>query len=107
VTRHHRRADLPPSSKAQPGWPRTAGDNDYKPTQPKLHGTIKFFDRSKSFGFIIPDDTDQREVFVHAKGFIALPEEPAKLDTLPVTYRIRPPRDGDKGPVAKDVELAQ
>jgi len=64
-------------------------------------------EKEAAFGFIIPDDTDQREVFVHAKGFIALPEEPAKLDTLPVTYRIRPPRDGDKGPVAKDVELAQ
>jgi CspA family cold shock protein len=29
-------------------------------------GTVKFFDERKGFGFIIPDDAADQDVFVHA-----------------------------------------
>ena len=32
-------------------------------------GTVKFFNESKGFGFIVVDDT-QEEIFVHASGLI-------------------------------------
>lgn len=31
-------------------------------------GTVKFFNETKGFGFIIPEDTNEKEVFVHISG---------------------------------------
>jgi CspA family cold shock protein len=34
-----------------------------------MEGTVKFFNNTKGFGFIKPDDSDQ-DVFVHTTGLI-------------------------------------
>jgi CspA family cold shock protein len=67
-------------------------------------GTVKFFNHSRGFGFITPDDGG-KDVFVHitaleASGLPAL-DEGAK-----VTFETEPDRRG-KGPQAVNVALAE
>ena len=64
-------------------------------------GTVKWFNDSKGFGFIAPDDGGS-DVFVHfsaiaAEGFRTLSEGQK------VTFEVE---DGPKGPQAKDVNAA-
>ncbi|WMX16257.1 MULTISPECIES: cold-shock protein [unclassified Aureispira] len=61
------------------------------------NGTVKFFNDSKGYGFITPDDGG-RDVFVHANGLI---DEIAQGDK--VSYDIE---DGRKGPNAVNVRVA-
>jgi len=60
-------------------------------------GTVKFFNESKGFGFITPDQGG-KEVFVHATG---LQDEIREGDA--VTYEVE---DGKKGPSAVNVKTA-
>ena len=67
-------------------------------------GTVKFFNHSRGFGFITPDDGG-KDVFVHitaleASGLPAL-DEGAK-----VTFETEPDQRG-KGPQAVNVALAE
>jgi CspA family cold shock protein len=59
-----------------------------------LKGTVKFFNETKGFGFIV-DASTNRDVFVHVSGLID------KIQTGDeVTYEIK---DGKKGPTAVNV----
>jgi CspA family cold shock protein len=67
-------------------------------------GTVKFFNHSRGFGFIAPED-GSKDVFVHItalekSGLTAL-DEGAK-----VTFETEPDRHG-KGPQAVNVQLAE
>ena len=63
-------------------------------------GTVKWFNESKGFGFISPDD-GSKDVFVHfsaiaSEGFRSLAEGQQ------VTYDVE---DGPKGPQAANVKI--
>jgi len=60
-----------------------------------MQGIVKFFNRTKNFGFITPED-GSKDVFVHGTNVIG--ESIADGDT--VTYE---EGEGRKGPEAKDV----
>jgi len=60
-------------------------------------GTVKFFNESKGFGFIIDDET-KAEVFVHISGLVDKINQDDK-----VTFSIT---EGRKGPNAIEVKLA-
>lgn len=62
-----------------------------------LSGTVKFFNDSKGFGFIV-DNNSGEEIFVHASGLIDNIREGDK-----VTYRTE---RGKKGMNAVDVKIA-
>lgn len=59
-------------------------------------GTVKFFNESKGFGFITPDDGSQ-DVFVHVSGLI---DEINEKDR--VSYELK---DGPKGKNAVNVRI--
>ncbi len=62
-------------------------------------GTVKFFNETKGFGFIEPDNNPNgKDLFVHVSGVI---DEIKQGDS--VTFDIE---DGKKGPVAANVKLA-
>ena len=61
------------------------------------NGTVKFFNESKSFGFIV-DTESGNEVFVHVSGLV---DEIKENDE--VTFDIT---EGKKGPNAVEVKLA-
>lgn len=63
-------------------------------------GTVKWFDETKGFGFIAPED-GSKDVFVHysaisSSGFRTLPEGQK------VTYDVE---NGPKGPQASNVQV--
>ncbi|MCL4154742.1 UNVERIFIED_CONTAM: hypothetical protein GTU68_023984 [Idotea baltica] len=60
-------------------------------------GTVKFFNDSKGYGFITPED-GSKDVFVHANGLI---DEIRDGDS--VSYQVE---EGQKGLNAVDVKVA-
>jgi CspA family cold shock protein len=60
-------------------------------------GTVKFFNESKGFGFIV-DDATNAEVFVHISGLVDKINQGDK-----VTYDVT---EGRKGPNAIEVRIA-
>ena len=62
-------------------------------------GTVKFFNESKGYGFIIDDDANGEDVFVHVSG---LKEQVRENDR--VTFIIK---EGKKGLNAIDVAKVQ
>ena len=60
------------------------------------NGTVKFFNNSKGFGFITPDEGG-KDVFVHANGLIDQITEGDK-----VSYEVE---EGPKGLSAKNVSI--
>lgn len=66
-------------------------------------GTVKFFNSSKGFGFITPDD-GAKDVFVHVSA-LESSGIPYLQDGQKVTFETEPDRQG-KGPKAVELELA-
>ena len=62
-----------------------------------MTGTVKFFNDSKGFGFIVDQETE-KEIFVHVSGLV---DEVKENDE--VTFDVA---EGRKGPNAVDVRLA-
>jgi len=62
------------------------------------YGTVKFFNDSKGFGFITPDDGG-RDVFVHANGLNGIQINEGDK----VSYEVE---EGKKGLNAVNVEMA-
>jgi CspA family cold shock protein len=77
--------------------PRRTGDGGMRQT-----GTVKFFNQSKGFGFIKPDEGD-KDVFVHITAV-----ERSGIGTLDegmrVSFDTEPDKRG-KGPKAVDLQL--
>lgn len=66
-------------------------------------GTVKFFNSSKGFGFITPDD-GAKDVFVHVSA-LERSGIPHLQDGQKVTFETEPDRQG-KGPKAVNLEMA-
>ena len=62
-----------------------------------FQGTVKFFNKEKGFGFIVPEDKG-KDIFVHESGI----NEPIEANQV-VNYDTK---DGKKGPVAINVSRA-
>jgi cold shock protein len=60
-------------------------------------GTVKWYNETKGYGFVI--NNDQKEVFVHRSG---LKSNKGLAPGQKVSYTVK---DGQKGPVAVDVEV--
>ena len=64
-----------------------------------MNGTVKFFNVSKGFGFVIADD--EKEYFVH---ITAIEPEVTLRENDAVTFDIE---EGDRGPKAVNVKLSE
>ncbi len=71
---------------------------------PKQTGTVKWFNHTKGFGFIAPDEgTDNgKDIFVHASSIISNDMRPSLNDDDRVEFRVE---EGPKGPSAVEVKL--
>jgi cold shock protein len=66
-----------------------------------LEGSIKFFNDVKGFGFIIPDGSNEKEVFFHFSAMKNKKQQINKTDKdKRVSYELK---DGKNGPEAENV----
>ena len=66
----------------------------------KLNGTVKWFNSTKGFGFIAPED-GSKDVFVHFSGIVG-----TNFRTLNEGDRVAfNVQDSQRGPTAVDVEV--
>jgi CspA family cold shock protein len=72
------------------------------PTHMRQTGTVKFFNTSKGFGFITPDN-GQKDVFVHVSA-LERSGIPHLQDGQKVSFDTEPDRQG-KGPKAVNLQL--
>jgi CspA family cold shock protein len=66
-------------------------------------GTVKFFNQSKGFGFITPDDGG-KDVFVHITA-VERSSVGALTENMRVSFETEPDKRG-KGPKAVDLQAA-
>ena len=69
----------------------------------RQNGTVKFFNSSKGYGFITPDDGD-KDVFVHVTA-VEQSGIQGLTDGMRVSFETEPDKSG-KGPKAIDLEEA-
>ena len=99
----HRVEDMPdpppPSEGGYGGGGGYGGDYAGGPTT-EAEGTVKFYNRDKGFGFVVPDD-GSKDVFISARVL-----ERAGLQNLGPEQRVRlATRSGQKGPMAESIEI--
>jgi len=62
-------------------------------------GTVKWFSDEKGYGFVLQDDGDGRDIFVHYSSVI-MPGYKSLAEGDLVRFDVE---EGDRGPVAKNV----
>ena len=66
-----------------------------------IRGTVKWFNESKGFGFITPQD-GSKDVFVHYNDIVGSGHK-SLVEGQQVTFEVQP---GKKGPAAVNVKVA-
>ena len=69
----------------------------------RQNGTVKFFNQSKGFGFITPDDGG-KDVFVHITA-VEQSDVGALSENMRVSFETEPDKRG-KGPKAINLQIA-
>lgn len=69
----------------------------------RQNGTVKFFNASKGYGFITPDDGG-KDVFVHVTA-VERSGIPSLTDGMRISFETEPDKRG-KGPKAVDLQVA-
>ena len=69
----------------------------------RQNGTVKFFNASKGYGFITPDDGG-KDIFVHVTA-VEQSGMPTLTDGMRISFEVEPDKRG-KGPKAVELQAA-